>query len=261
MPSFDTLLDHLAARDAAPAASPEAAPAATPETARVRGTSRIIASERLHRYTPFAMGTLSPAPGEIPPHQPAPAPTAVPAPAEGPDYADGHRSGLAEGFRRGFEAGSAHARAEHEERERQAGAALAERLAVLVEDCRRRLDAIERDAADAVVDLALEVARHALRATLAIRPETILPVVQEALAGVFDESVRMHLHLNPSDEALVRGELGVRLAQSNCEIVADASIEAGGCRIETPRAEVDATLETRWRRTLAALGRAGEDGP
>ncbi len=120
---------------------------------------------------------------------------------------------------------------------------------------------LERDAADAVVDLALEVARHALRATLAVRPETIVPIVQEALAGVFDESVRMHLHLNPSDEALVREELGARLAQSNCEIVADASIRPGGCRIETPRAEVDATLETRWRRTLAALGRCGEDGP
>lgn len=251
MPSFDGLLDHLAARGAAPGA----APAVAQEAARARGTSRIIASERLHRYTPFAIGPLSSVPEEIPPHQPAPAQ------AGEPDYADGHKSGLAEGFRRGFEAGIAHARAEHEERERQAGTALAGRIAALVEDCRQRLDAIERDAADAVVDLALEVARHALRTTLAIRPETIIPVVQEALAGVFDESVRMHLHLNPSDEALVREELGVRLAQSNCEIVADASIDAGGCRIETPRAEVDATLGTRWRRTLASLGRAGEDGP
>ncbi len=243
MPSFDALLDHLAAR------GPAAFAAAS---APARGTSRIITSERLDRYTPYSMHSLSPTHDE-------PAPAAEEPAAAAPDYAAGHKAGLTEGFRRGFEAGAAHARAEHTEHERRNGAQLADRIASLTEDFRRRLETIERSAADEVVGLSLEVARHALRATLAVRPETIVPVVQEALACVFDESVRLHLHLNPIDEALVRDELGPRLAQSNCEIVTDASISAGGCRIETPRAEVDATLETRWRRTLAALGHDGDD--
>lgn len=242
MPSFDALLDHLAARG----------PAAVAASASARGTSRIITSERLDRYTPYSMHSLSPA------HDDPPTAT-VGQTTEAPDYAAGHRTGLTEGFRRGFEAGAAHARAENAERERQGGAQLGERIAALAEDFRLRLEAIERSAADEVVALSLEIARHALRATLAVRPETIVPVVQEALACVIDESVRLHLHLNPLDEALVRDELGTRLAQSNCEIVADPSISAGGCRIETPRAEIDATLETRWRRTLAALGHDGDD--
>jgi flagellar biosynthesis/type III secretory pathway protein FliH len=29
----------------------------------------------------------------------------------------------------------------------------------------------------------------------------------------------------------------------------------GGCRIDTPKASVDATLKTRWQRALAALGK------
>jgi len=247
MPSFDALLDHLAARG--PAATAAA-------SASARGTSRIITSERLDRYTPYSMHPLSPAAAEE-----AATPTVLPQAAEAPDYAAGHKAGLTEGFRRGFEAGAAHARAEHAEHERRSGAQLADRIASLTEDFRRRLETIERSAADEVVELSLEVARHALRATLAVRPETIVPVVQEALACVFDESVRLHLHLNPMDEALVREELGPRLAQSNCEIVTDASISAGGCRIETPRAEIDATVETRWRRTLAALGHGGDDRP
>lgn len=245
MPSFDALLDHLATRGPALVAAASAA---------TRGSSRIIASERLDRYTPFSMRSLSPAREEA---------VAAPAaqPTEEPDYAAGHKAGLAEGFRRGFEAGAAHARAEHAEHERQGGVRLAERIDALAEDFRRRLEAIEREAADEVVALSLEVARQALRATLAVRPETIVPVVQEALACIIDESVRLHLHLNPLDEALVRDELGTRLAQSNCEIVADPSISAGGCRIETPRAEVDATIETRWRRTIAALGHDGNERP
>lgn len=219
-----------------------------------RGTSRIIASERLGGYTPFPMGTL--ASDDVPFDDAACSPSSMPA----PDYAAGRRSGLAEGFQRGFEAGAAHARAEHEAAQKAAGGALAQRIESLVAAFAQQMQAIERDAADEVVALAIEIARHAVRATPALRPETIVPVVQEALAGIVDESVRMHLRLNPADAALVGDELGARLANTNCEIVADPSVSAGGCRIETPRARVDATIETRWRRTLAALGLADRAG-
>jgi len=231
MPSFEALLDHLGQRD-------------TP-----RATSRIIASERLDGYKRFSLGSLSDerdVEGD--------GPSGTHARHVAPDYAAGHKLGLAEGFRRGFDAGVAHAHAERAEQERQAGVELASRVASLVEEMQQRLAAVEREAANEVVALALEVAGHALRATLAVKPETIVPVVQEALASLIDESVRMHLYLNPDDEALVREELGARLARANCEIVADRSIHVGGCRIDTPRAEIDATIQTRWQRTLAALG-------
>ena len=45
------------------------------------------------------------------------------------------------------------------------------------------------------------------------------------------------------------------LATLPWKIVEDAQIERGGCRLETPTTEVDATLETRWRRVVASLGR------
>ncbi|HEY0878401.1 MAG TPA: FliH/SctL family protein [Zeimonas sp.] len=217
-----------------------------------RGTSRIIASERLDGYIPFSMGPLDS--GAEPFDDAGHAHSQTQAAA--PDYAAGRKSGLAEGFQRGFEAGAAHARAQQEAAEKAAGSALAQRIESLVAAFGERMQAIEREAADEVVAFAVEIARHALRTTPALRPETIVPVVQEALASVVDESVRMHLYLNPADAALVHDELGARLVNTNCEIVADASIAAGGCRIETPRARVDATVETRWRRTLASLGLA-----
>ncbi len=261
MPSFDLLQDHLAARDAD---SP------TPAS---RTGSRIIASEELGKVIRFAMRPLS---------SPARERTSENAGAEStadrvhiagehrlerdsaeldtgvwqPEYATGHKAGLAEGFRRGFDAGVAHANAMHDEQQRQAGSQLAERMEALIAGFHHRLETIEREIADQVVAMALDVARHALRATLAVQPETIIPVVQEALTGIIDDSVRLHLHLNPGDEALVRTELGPKLTQSGCEIIADPAIQAGGCRIETARAEIDATVETRWRRTLAALGHA-----
>ncbi len=173
-------------------------------------------------------------------------------------YRAGHEAGYAQGLERGYETGTEHAQRQQRHAEEQAGLTLAQRVEALRGALDERFAALERDAADQVIALALEVARHALRTTLALRPESIVPVVQEALSSLLDERVRMHLFLNPRDAELVRGELGDRLAARNCEIVPDPSIEPGGCRIETPRAEVDATVATRWRRTLAAIGREAD---
>lgn len=263
MPSFDLLLDHLAARETG---SSSAAP---------RPAGRIIAAEQLGEVMRFAMRPLTPAgsprpsgratdettapdapPHAAPGHHSDPDAAGATADVWQPEYASGHKAGLAEGFRRGFDAGVAHANAKRDEEEEQAGGDLAGRLESLAADFQHQLGLIEQQAADRVIALALDVARHALRATLAVQPEAIIPVVQEALAGIIDESVRLHLYLNPRDEALIRAELGAKLSQSGCEIVADPSVRAGGCRIVTARAEVDATVQTRWRRTLAALGHA-----
>lgn len=272
MPSSEALRGHVETLARARSAPP-------------RPGNRIIAAERLDRYTPFAMHELSAEPVRTGEDPTGAADRAVPGnvahdprdpferfatgvashPLERDSfeagYRAGHEAGRAEGLDRGFEAGSEHARRRQQLAEEQAGATLAQRIESLHQALEGRFADLEGEAADRVVALALEVARHALRATLAVRPETIVPVVQEALSSLFDERVRMHLHLNPRDAELVRSELGERLGARNCEIVADPSIEAGGCRIETPRAEVDATVATRWRRTLAAIGRDASDLP
>jgi flagellar assembly protein FliH len=36
--------------------------------------------------------------------------------------------------------------------------------------------------------------------------------------------------------------------------VSDPSVQPGGCRIETPQGEIDATVATRWRRVISTLG-------
>jgi flagellar assembly protein FliH len=274
MLSSDALREHVATLGRAQAA--RAAP---------RAGSRIIAAERLDRFTPFAMHELSggredtsdedaavagaPAADEARGARSDPferfAADAASHPLERDGfeagYRAGHDAGYAGGLERGYEAATEHARRQQRLADEQAGATLGQRIESLSGALADRFAELERDAAEQVVALALEVARHALRATLAVRPESIVPVVQEALSSLLDERVRMHLHLNPRDAELVRDELGERLAARNCEIVADPTIEAGGCRIETPRAEIDATVATRWRRTLAAIGRESDDDP
>lgn len=242
-----------------------------------RAGKRIIAAERLAGFAPFTLTELTreqvaPAPGQqafdatgTGAREPAVDPFERFEADAGTDpfgrerfeagYRAGREAGYAEGLERGHVAGAERAGQQQRAAEQQAGATLAARVASLQAGLEAGFAQVERAAADQVIALALELARHALRATLAARPETIVPVVQEALSGLFDERVRVHLHLNPRDVELVRAELGERLDARNCEIVADASIEPGGCHARTPRAEIDATVATRWRRTLAAIGR------
>jgi len=109
-----------------------------------RGTSRIIASERLDGYAPFPMGTLASGAGR---HDEA---RRAPSSATAPDYAAGRKSGLSDGFQRGFQAGIAHAQAENEAGQKAAGGALAQRIESLVAAFAQRMQAIEREAADLV---------------------------------------------------------------------------------------------------------------
>ncbi len=45
-----------------------------------------------------------------------------------------------------------------------------------------------------------------------------------------------------------------QLAHTNAHIVSDNTVTSGGCYIKAGNSEIDATMETRWRRVLEAIG-------
>lgn len=148
----------------------------------------------------------------------------------------------AEGHREGYEAGAAVARAQVEQLRRIVAAAQTE------------LEAIEQRIAGDVLELALEVARQVLRAEVKARREGLLAVVREALASLPQPAGAPQLALNPGDVDAVRAHVGDELQGGGFRIVEDHRIEPGGCRITAPSCEVDATMATRWKRVVAALG-------
>ncbi len=81
-----------------------------------------------------------------------------------------------------------------------------------------------------------------------------MPVVREAIASLPLHHGHPALFLTPEDAALVRQHLGEQLNHNGWRILEDSSLHRGGCRIESGASEVDATLETRWRRVLEAIG-------
>ncbi|MBM3285472.1 MAG: hypothetical protein FJY81_06325 [Candidatus Aminicenantes bacterium] len=57
------------------------------------------------------------------------------------------------------------------------------------------------------------------------------------------------IHLNPADLQ----EIQPQFSDGRVELMPDANIQPGGCRIETDMGELDATLETQWEAVRKAI--------
>lgn len=172
--------------------------------------------------------------------------------AEG--YAAGHAEGFAAGHGEGVETGRT---AGYQEGLAEA-AAEADRLRALGDNLRQNLNTLDQEIAEELLAVAVEIASQVLRRTLQLRPELLLPVIREAVAALPLHHGHPALYLNPDDANLVRTHLGEQLAHNGWRIIEDSNITVGGCRIESGASEVDATLETRWRRALDAIGIDGD---
>ncbi|OYY79916.1 MAG: flagellar assembly protein FliH, partial [Hydrogenophilales bacterium 16-62-9] len=127
------------------------------------------------------------------------------------------------------------------------------RMKELAESFASTLDNLDFRLADMVLELALDVSRQVVSAELSVHPERILDVVNMALKQMAESSREARLLLNPEDAVLVRPHLDQVLDKNRLRIVEDARVARGGCLIETPQGDLDATLPARWRQVVMVL--------
>ena len=155
-----------------------------------------------------------------------------------------HRDAHKQGSDAGYEEGTARVRME------------AMRLHTLVEQLEAALTVFDRQVAEELLGLSLEVARQVVRQTIAARPNLILDVVRDALAQLPHQHAAIYLH--PEDASLVRSSLGEQLAHAGHRIFEEAALSRGGLRMEAGGSHLDASVAGRWRRVLEGIG-ADED--
>lgn len=162
-----------------------------------------------------------------------------------------HKAGEAQGYEQGYTRGQAEGHA--------AGLATvqaqAEQLHALTLALPAALRLAESSVADDLLALALDIARQVLGQALAAEPKAILAVVHELLQVEPALSGAPQLLLHPDDAALVKDHLADDLKSAGWRLRADTHITRGGCRVLASSGETDATLETRWERVAATLGR------
>jgi flagellar assembly protein FliH len=109
--------------------------------------------------------------------------------------------------------------------------------------------------AEDMLSLSLDLAKAMLKTALQVRPSLVLPIIGEAIRYLPTVQQPALLYLHPDDAALVRSQMEDELAQAGWRVLEDAHLERGGCRIETPSNQIDASPSTRWQRIAAALGK------
>lgn len=174
-------------------------------------------------------------------------------------YAQGHAAGEQAGQQTGHDAGFAAGReagyAQGLAEARELGAAQAQQLHTLVQACAVSLGSLEEKMGQSLLTLALDIAQQVVRTTLSEQPESVAAAVRDVLHINPSAGGQMRLWANPEDVELIRQHLADELKEGHWRVLADESITRGGCRAETPFGDIDATLQTRWRRVAASLGR------
>jgi len=163
-----------------------------------------------------------------------------------------------EAFAQGFEQGRTHAVVEAQRQMAdfvtQQGQGAGQQMARLFEQAQAQLALAEQTLAQGVLEIACELARQVLRRELATDPNSLQPVLREALGLLMADGKSTVVRLNPSDRDTLANGAPNELASLALTLVADPSITPGGCVIESAGTVVDATVQKRWLRAIGTLG-------
>lgn len=166
----------------------------------------------------------------------------------------GHDEGLSKGYQEGYNKGYQEGRQEGES-EIKTELAHVNRVFEHLGD---QLHTLDQQVAQNLLTLAIDLAKKITMQAIVLRPELILSVVQDAVRQLPGIMQHIRLFLHPDDARIVRQYLSEQILQGNWEVYEDDQIVQSGCRIEAGGSEVDASVETRWRRVLDAIGQQND---
>lgn len=157
-------------------------------------------------------------------------------------YAAGYQEGSTAGYAEGRKAAEIEVKTE------------VTHLQTLLSNLNQDLHKIDQRVADDLLNLAIALTKKMVTQALKLKPELIVPIVQEAIRNLPNVMQQPRLYLHPDDAKIVHLHLDDQLAQDNWSIREDAQLARGGCRIEANGSEIDASLEIRWQRILSTIG-------
>jgi flagellar assembly protein FliH len=99
-----------------------------------------------------------------------------------------------------------------------------------------------------LVELTLAIARRLIDKESEENQEIVKGVLKAAMEQVRNQTV-LAIHLSPRDVE----EIMPQFPDGRVELIPDAAIQPGGCRIETDMGEMDATIDTQWDAVVNAI--------
>lgn len=170
---------------------------------------------------------------------------------------ESRRAALAQGFEQGYAEGLKQGQADGErmvrsETQQRADIQINE-IRQLVVGTEQAVFHLQEKVGQQVMNLAIELTRQILNQEITQNPQAILAIVRDAIAQISNHEKPAQLLVHPQDAATLRQFMNDELGFAGCRIVEDLRIACGGCRIVSNSGEIDAQVETRWKRVLATI--------
>jgi flagellar assembly protein FliH len=219
--------------------------------------ARFIPREELSGFSAWSPEALEGAPTTERPgiFAPAAAPAAAATPPEPPPapepqidellhaarqagYQDGYRDGLSalEAFKQSF------------------AKQMSAQIGTLVQSFDAEFAALEEQMAQTLASMAVELARQVVRSEISQRPEHIAQVAHDAVESLQLSARHVRVRVNPADLPLVMDGAGETLRAREAQVLPDAEVPRGGCKVDSDIGSVDATLASRWLQVAQAMG-------
>ena len=218
--------------------------------------SRFIPSEEIDAVAEWQFDNVDGTPHVVavePQLPPGPTPEEVAEQVEAARQ-EAYAQGQAEGYDRGHAEGCQTTRDELAGAMQQTVAENKQRIDAVLVSLSEQLAAMQDQMAQAVLQMAVKLARQVVRRELAIDPLSIQPVVHEAMSLLHADSTPVSVRLNPEDFDSIKIAIESNNSSHEVKFIPDYNITPGGCQVDTAGAGVDATMETRWARAVANLG-------
>lgn len=82
-------------------------------------------------------------------------------------------------------------------------------------------------------------------------PGVILHTLKQSIDSLNAEQEKVRIHLNPEDLELIKESYGEQtIIDNNWQLMAEPTLERGGCEVKTAQSSLDMTLKTRVKETL-----------
>lgn len=166
-------------------------------------------------------------------------------------YIDGFDKGVSEGKEAGYKEGVELGKTQGQEEVKPLIDEQLTSLRTLLDGLSDPLKKVDEQAEKQLVQLATMLSEAIIYQEIKTSPDIILHTLKKSIDALNAEQEKVRIHLHPDDLALIKTSYGEQVIEDNhWQLIAEPTLERGGCEVKTTLSSLDMTLKTRVKEIL-----------
>jgi len=166
-------------------------------------------------------------------------------------YIDGFDKGVTEGKEAGYKEGVELGKTQGQEDVKPLMDEQLTHLRSLLDSLSDPLKKVDEQAEKQLVQLATMLSEAIIYQEIKTSPDIILHTLKKSIDALNAEQQKVKIHLHPEDLTLIKTSYGEQAIEDNhWQLIAEPTLERGGCEVKTTLSSLDMTLKTRVKETL-----------